>query len=1073
MTNDLTFFTNEPGQSLLDRFKTTLKHAEFFDVLVGYFRTSGFYLLQDVLNPIDKIRILVGLNVDQQTYQIYDLARPQQEFDFEGTQRLKGRFADQLSREMEQSEDCYEVEDGVTRFVEYLRAGKIELKAHPSRNIHAKVYIIRNNANYGDFGRVLTGSSNFSYSGLQGQYEFNVELKTSADVRYALEKFEDLWAEAVDLSETYVEAIHERTWLNDTISPYELYLKFLYEYFKEDINIDLDVDFYLPPGFMDLFYQKQAVIAAKKVLDAYGGVFLADVVGLGKTYISALLAQQLPGRKLVICPPVLQEYWRTTFLEFGEGRVRVESLGKLERLQREIHNYPDRYEYVFIDEAHRFRNESTQSYEMLHDICRGKKVILVSATPLNNRIDDIFAQLKLFQSPTRSTIPGVRNLHDFFYDLNKRLAEEEKGTPEYAQTFKEVAGEVRQSVLNHVMVRRTRNEIAQFFTADMEQQGLHFPQIADPQRIVYEFDDETDAIFTQTIELLQDFRYARYTPLLYLRQGLSEFEAQSQRNVGGFMKGILVKRLESSFYAFKRSLTRFIASYEDFIYMMLEGTVLLGKNIHIWDLLDEDNEERLQELIEKGDVQKYSSTSFRDDFLVDLYHDLHILEEVKALWQDLGHSTENDPKVDQFSRELKGNPLLRNKKMLIFSESAETGRYLFQRIEEQFAGKVMFYSSSGGYCAGSSMSVATARERIEENFDPNSPAKRDDVRILITTDVLAEGINLHRSNIVVNYDLPWNPTRVLQRVGRVNRVGTEYENIYIFNFFPTAQSDEQLGLEANIKAKIQAFHDMLGEDAKYLTEEEDITQHELFGDRVYSRLNRKESYVGEEEEERSELEYLQEIRRIRDEQEALFEKIKHLPKKARTGRVGGLPGEQEGHLGDQLISFFRRGRLKKFYLNRDGSPHELTFLDAVDLLRCEPNTKRVPIPKAYYEMLTANKAAFADDSSPEEARSKPTFGSRSNVGQVIKHLKAFRRNPKYTDEDEQYMDSVLFAFQNGDVPSNRAKRIRERLQDTIDPLKVLTILHSEIPDSSLIAVKGPILELKPVEIILSAYLRPV
>ncbi|MCB0124352.1 MAG: hypothetical protein KDE58_18980, partial [Caldilineaceae bacterium] len=799
---------------------------------------------------------------------------------------------------------------------------------------------------------------------------FNVELKDSRDVTYALEKFEALWAEAIDISEAYVDAIHQRTWLNDQITPYALYLKFLYEYFKEDINIDQEADFYLPDGFMDLYYQKQAVISAKKVLDAYGGVFLADVVGLGKTYISALLAQQLPGRKLVICPPVLQDYWKETFVQFGVGAVIVESLGKLDHILERLRANPNLVDYVFVDEAHRFRNEGTQSYEKLHDICRNRKVILVSATPLNNQIDDIFTQLKLFQPPQKSIIPGVRNLEAFFKERQKELDQEEKGTPEYAATFKRVAGEVRRQILNYVMVRRTRNEIRRFFQSDMDKQGLAFPDVATPQRIVYTFDPQTDAVFTQTIELLTEFRYARYTPLLYLKKELTPFEQQAQRNVGGFMKGILVKRLESSFFAFKNTLRRFVESYTAFIAMVEGGTVLIGKGLKVQELLDEDNEEELLRLIDSGKIERYKASDFDGALLRDLRHDRRLLEEIQALWRNLGEEEYPDPKLTQFVAELQSNPLLKRRRLIIFSESAETGRYLYQHLQRHFPDQVLFYSSQGGSTQGHALNKQVARGMIEENYDPRYATPQDEIRLLVTTDVLAEGINLHRSNIVVNYDLPWNPTRVLQRVGRVNRVGTLHEQVYIFNFFPTAQSDAHLGLEANIKAKIQAFHDMLGEDAKYLTEEEDITQHELFGERIYRRLNQRQSYTGEDEEERSELEYLQLIRQIRDESPQLFDRVKQLPKKARSSRRLTTT-ETEQLTDDALLSFFRRGLLKKFYLHgADDAPTEIDFLEAVDLLACEPHTARISIPPRYYELLEANKRTFADDTSPakEEVR---------------------------------------------------------------------------------------------------------
>ena len=1059
---DLTFFTNEPGATLLDRFKKTLRDVQLFDILVGYFRISGFHQLHESLETIEKIRILVGLSVDRTTFDLIEEYRGQNGLDFTSHARARENLRSRIVAEMEASEDSRRVEVGLRRFIEFLESGKLEIKVYPSADLHAKVYISRFGADDRDFGRVITGSSNFSHSGLVAQREFNVELKNRADVEFALEKFEELWKDAVEVTEDYVDTLRRRTWLSDDIAPYDIYLKFLYEYFREDINLDAEEEsFYLPEGFMELAYQRQAVTAARKILEAYNGVFIADVVGLGKTYIAAMLAQQLAGKILVICPPVLKSYWEDTFFDFGIRGYRVESLGKLDHIIRSGH---EKFDYVILDEAHRFRNEATKSYELLHQICFGKKVVLVSATPLNNALSDIFSLLKLFQTPKRSTIPGVPDLERFFRRQEKRLRDLDRTDPHYLDEVRAVSAEVRDKVLKHVMIRRTRSEILTYFSEDLEQQGLSFPVLEEPRRIIYTFDAQIEAVFNRTIERLKDFSYARYTPLLYLKKTLTPLEAQSQRNVGGFMKGILVKRLESSFHAFKRTLDRFIRSYERFIDMYDSGTIYIGKDVNIFDLLDNDDEEKLLALVEEDRVQQYAAADFHADLRARLAQDLHLLQEIRQDWGPVS----SDPKLEQFVVELKQDRVLKKNKLLIFTESKETGEYLRGKLEGHFPGQVLFYSSGGGQHGSEHLSVPAAREVIKNNFDPNARYREDDVRILITTDVLAEGINLHRANVVINYDLPWNPTRVLQRVGRVNRVGTGHEQVYVYNFFPTAQSDEHLGLEANVKAKIQAFHDTLGEDARYLTDEEVVSTHELFGERLYRTLNEKETYEAEEEEGPSELKYLKLLRDIRDNEPNLFERIKRLPKKARSCHA--VPGSRE----NRLVTFFRKDKLKKFFLTDGPQAHELTFFEAARYFACAPETPRRSLPDDFFEKLTRNKDAFDLLMTGEALDVAPRRG-RSNEEYILRRLKAkeMKRFKGFTEDDEAFLATARQAFEDGIVPRNTSKRIKQAIEREIDPLKVLSVLRKTLPPSLLREARreGPATGSRR-EVILSEYLIP-
>ena len=1067
---DTTFFTNEPGSTLLDRFIRTLKDTQYFDVLVGYFRSSGFYQMHEAIGHVDKSRILVGLGIDEESYRTISEYQNQTVMDFDSHANAKREYQKNLIKEIEKSrEDDKRLEIGIKKFIEFLQTDcpdkdtdikqrgngkKLEIKAYPSKNIHAKVYISRYHVVDKEYGSVITGSSNFSLSGLVANREFNVQLKDRRDVDYALDQFESLWKDAVDISKEFVDAVKNKTWLNDSILPYELYLKLIYEYMQEDINLEEKFESFLPEGFLKLDYQEQAVRQAIKKLEEYNGVFLADVVGLGKTFITAQLLQQIRGKILVICPPVLKEYWEQSLMDFRVP-AKVESLGKLEHI---IRKGIDQWDYIVVDEAHRFRNEATQSYADLLDICRGKKIILVTATPLNNTIDDIFAQLKLFQAPKNSSIPGIINLEKFFNRLRKKLKKFDKHEPDYQDMIREVSKEIREKVLKHVMVRRTRNDVVNYFKKDIEQQGLVFPEMQDPQKIIYEYEGEIEMIFNETIRLLTEFRYARYVPLLYYTgKGLTEFEKQQQRNVGGFMKGILVKRLESSFFAFKQSVQRFIKSYERFIKMYSDGTVYISKKVNVYDLLDNDDIEKLEKAVEEDRAQKYESKDFRKNFLTDLHHDLEILKQVWALWRDV----DEDPKLSTFIQELKKHEKLRKKQLVVFSESKETGDYLYENLIDEFPGQVMFYSSKGGRHIDKQLTSkhTIAKDIILDNFDPNSKTPSKDLRILIATDILAEGINLHRSNILINYDLPWNPTRVLQRAGRVNRLGTKHSNVYIFNFFPTTQSDEHLGLELNITNKIQMFHDILGEDAKYLSEGEEVGSQELF-----DTLNNKNAYTGEDEEGDSELKYLEMMRELRDNDPDLFEKIKKLPKKARSGRNTSTVEKE------MLVTFFRLGKLKKFYINQGRESEEITFFDAVNMLECEPDTKRASIPsEKYFHMLDINKARFElDTTQGEEDKGR---GGASNVKYVEKRMKdvAFRRYKGFTDSDEEFILGVKQMIQNGLMAKKTAQKIKKELEKEDDPLQMLHILQRHIRSVAVDEIrngKSPIAK----EVILSGYL---
>ena len=232
MQTDLTFITNEGSKNLLERFKVLIKDTRLFDVLVGYFYTSGFYAIYESLETAEKIRILIGIGTNKTTLELTRTAQGNNNIIFEFSHaETKQEYENMVKHELEQSEDNRRVEKGILKFIDWLKSGKLEIRAYPTENIHAKVYIMTFAEGDRDVGRVITGSSNFTLAGLVDNLEFNVELKNRADYDFSIAKFNELWANSVDLKDRYIETIRKGTWISDIITPYELYLKFLYEYF--------------------------------------------------------------------------------------------------------------------------------------------------------------------------------------------------------------------------------------------------------------------------------------------------------------------------------------------------------------------------------------------------------------------------------------------------------------------------------------------------------------------------------------------------------------------------------------------------------------------------------------------------------------------------------------------------------------------------------------------------------------------------------------------------------------------------------------------------------------------------
>lgn len=1060
-SSDLTFITNEANNKLKDRFSIIAKSTRLFDCIVGYFFSSGFSSIYHSLKNVERIRILVGINTNQQ---IKDLSSTgyikQQDELFPSHAETKEMIGKLVEREYEYSSDDESVESGTLRFIEWIRNGKLEIRAYPTNNLHAKVYIFGFFEGHMDTGRVITGSSNLTQAGMEDNLEFNVELKNRADYQFAKNKFDELWKTAVELNDRYVDAIENKTWISSTITPYELYLKALYEYFKKELNQTNDVyTKYRPKNYMDLEYQRQAVINAKRILEEYGGVFISDVVGLGKTYIATLLAGQLDGRTLVIAPPLLLREdnpgsWNNAFSDFGIP-ADFKSIGKLDDLVR---NGTDKYSNIIIDEAHRFRTEMTASYEKLAEICRGKRVILVTATPYNNSPMDLLSQIKLFQSPKKSTVPNLPDLESFFTRLEGKLKKlsRKNNFSEVTEITKKNAKEIREKVLKYLMVRRTRTEVSKYFQGDLKKQGLKFPEVVAPRPLYYQLNNTEDSIFNASVELIsKKLKYSRYTPLLYLSDDIGVLEKQSQKNLAKFMKILLIKRLESSFFAFRSSLERFRNSYVQFIREYESGYVYLSKKDtnKILEYIEIGDDEAIQKLVSEGRAEKYPSSSFSNDFIADLKADLVVLNMVSKLWETITR----DPKLLAFADYLVKDELLRNAKAVIFTESKETAEYITREVNERLNEKALCYT--GG-------SNQSERELVVSNFDAKAREKRNDFRLLIATEVLSEGINLHQANVVINYDIPWNPTRMMQRIGRINRIDTKYDQIFTYNFFPTKQANDEISLEEAAKAKINAFFTLLGADSAILTEGEPIGSHELFG-----QLTSKKPLLAEEDEsENSELKYLSVIKEVRERHPVLFDRIKRIPAKARTAKLVKSDGSG-------LLSYFKKGEIQKFFIIYKNVPaNEIDFLAAASLLDSNSSDRRLNLPSDYFKLLSRNKEAFGVSVS-DESVSEKKVSAQDNSVKLIRTIKAIYHTERLTDDQDKYLETLLKALEEGLIPKptakNTVKALKELGSDIRDSLKVIGLLKLLISERFLLthAVEQNPNRDSRNEIILSMYLE--
>ncbi|UYZ64926.1 helicase-related protein [Hymenobacter weizhouensis] len=979
------FFTNSEGNTLLAKFAGVLENTtvQAFDALVGYFRASGYFQIQKWLETVPEVRILVGINVDPLIQQAHH-----QGLHFMGKSgEAREEALKDFARDIQQAEYRKEVEDGIFWLVDRVASGQIKIKAHPSQRLHSKIYIFRPAPfNSHNSGSVITGSSNLSASGLAHNFEFNVELKDYADVAFATETFETLWRQSVDvLPADLTRTVREKTYLGDPnapITPFELYVKLLVEYFGKAVEYDPSAAADLPQGFKRLKYQIDAVNDGYRKMKDHFGFFLADVVGLGKTIVGTLIARQYLihlhtteyiGRALIITPPALESNWREAIRKFSFtniGHYDVLTNGSLHKLPHPAEDY----DLIIVDEAHKFRNDTAGMYGELQKLCKTptrrrvtsgalagqldrKRVILISATPLNNRPQDIANLVYLFQDAKDSTLE-VGNLQHFFrqqIDAYDKLRRQEN-TALVRAGIKQVYAAIRDKVLEPIIVRRTRTDLRAHpeYKEDLKEQGIKFPHVGKPHKILYQLPPKLEALFDRTIFVLaHELTYNRYRAIQHLtepKKSKYRYADRISQSLAHIMRTLLVKRIDSSFHAFRNSLGKFCDATQAMVTMFEQGKIYIAPSLSVTEYVLEGREEELEALLlsqqlSDPSIEICTPEDFVPGFLGGLQRDLSLLRELTSAWEEVKGF---DPKLDEFLTQLE--PELfdkqrnRNQQLVIFSEAKDTTSYLANRLQEHSTRRVLVVDGSNR---------AALMPVVRANFDANLPKEQraNDYDIIIATEVLAEGINLHRANVIVNYDTPWNSTRLMQRIGRVNRIGTEADEIFVHNFFPTAQVNSNIELERKAFMKLQAFHEALGEDSEVYSPEEETNSFGLFD-------------KNPEEERDLRLNYLLWLRKFREENNAEFRRIKQLPLRARTARTD----RKEPVVGSTLL-YLRNPLRDVFYACKpDGQLEEKSFLEAVKLFEATPDEAPHSLPESHHQQVRAATEAFARQIQLEAAR---------------------------------------------------------------------------------------------------------
>ncbi len=1040
---------------LIDKIKETLPGSQAARFAVGYFFLSGLEAVADQLANVRELRLLIGNTSSRETIeqiaegyrrldQVRDAVEAQAHPTFTDRQQARDVTAANIGQAAALLDQTPEAENLVSVLVRLIEEERLKVRVYTKGRLHAKAYIFDYAPLFDAQGQpvprpergiAIVGSSNFTLSGITLNTELNVMVPGNANHAELTAWFERLWDEAEDFDASLMQELR-RAWPLVQVTPYEIYLKVLYEMVHEQLaGAEAEATLWRDDIAAVLTeFQAQAVRQAAHMIQRYGGCFVADVVGLGKSYIGAAIVKHFVrrhlARPLILCPAPLVEMWEH-YNQVYQLNARVLSMGMLQ--EDAAHGadwmaYDGRYrdrDFVLVDESHNFRNPNSQRYRVLHSFLGTgeRRCCFLTATPRNKTVWDLYHQLKLFHQDDLTDLPiDPPNLREFF----KAVEDGERRLPD---------------LLAHLLIRRTRVHILRWYGYDATTAACVDPHAFAPyltgerrayilvggrrqffpQRVLETVEYSIEATYQGLYERLrtylsagddgQGLKFARYGLWHYVKPAKRRHKpyAELQRagaNLRGLMRVMLFKRFESSVHAFRETLQRMVQAHRAFLAALDHGVVPAGEDAQQWLHQADIEEERafLEALARIG--QRYNAADFDVTALrADLEHDLHMLGEMLALVQPI--TPEQDTKLQTLKARL-ASPALREGKVLIFTQYADTAQYLYDNLAPDHAAPDIEVI----YSQDKNKNAIVTRFAPKANADAAVRAQGilegvPEINTLIATDVLSEGLNLQDCDKVINYDLHWNPVRLIQRFGRVDRIGSEHDHVYAYNFLPETALDANLGLHETLARRIAEIHATIGEDAAILDPDESVNPEAMYAIYAQEQVDPYEDVDETDYLDLNEAEAL--IRQIRDDDPALYERIVALRDGVRCGRQANQSG---------AIVLCRAGRYRQLYLV-DAQGHILSrdVARILATLKCDPQTPPEPLPADYGATVTQVKRRFEREVRDRRAEREHTLALTQAQQYILAELRMAYADARDTDNTRPQIAILEQAFRQ---PLNRA-----------------------------------------------------